>query len=551
MAIRDFKLGTKQGVGFGIILVFMAGVSFFAIEQMGDLRTEIDDINEVWLQRAVLISRFNLNASTLRTNQLQHAFARRAAQKQVYVDTMLVLIDKIDTDREAYGQLLEEAQQRNLISEKEDRLIARLDSLWEVYLDHSLTYLDLRDQEAIALLNGEAGVVFNEFSTELAELVQHNEASAAQASQRAGATYTSTRRRIALLLVVTIALSGVIAAWLVRLIAIPVRQLVVAVRTVAEGDLSVRLDSESEDEIGTLTRSFNWMTQSLKTQQDDLQTKNQDLEEALHQLKDTQQKLILKEKMASLGQLTAGIAHEIKNPLNFVNNFAALSIELSDELSDELESNKGETVASVLDEVDGLLGDLRFNAQKIHEHGQRADSIVRGMLEHSRGQTSERRALEINDLVEEYVNLAYHGMRANQADFNAAIDRDYDERGGAIEVVPQDIGRVLLNLLGNAFYAVHQRRLSVDGAYAPRVRVSTRALEGGVEIRVEDNGGGIPASILDRIFEPFFTTKPTGAGNTGLGLSLSYEIVTQGHGGTLSVESLEGEGTVFIVTLPV
>ena len=551
MAFTDLKIGVKQGIGFGIVLIVMTAVSIFAILQMRDLRTEIDDINEIWLRRAVLTSRFNLNASALRTTQLQHAFAPRAAQKQVYVDTMLVLIDKIDLDRDAYGQLLEESNQRNLVSADEERLTAQLDSLWEVYLDHSLNYLDLRDREALALLNGEAGVVFNEFSTDLGELVRLNEQSAAEAARRAEATYRTTRNRIVLLLVITVLLSGVIAGQLVRLIVGPVRQLVMAARTVAEGDLDVRLDSQSGDEIGTLTRSFNWMTQSLKSQQDDLQTKNQDLETALHRLKDTQQQLVLKEKMASLGQLTAGIAHEIKNPLNFVNNFAALSIELSDELADELESNKDKTVASVFDEVEELLDDLRFNAQKISEHGQRADGIVRGMLEHSRGKAGERRSLDVNALVDEYVNLAFHGMRASQTDFNATLDRHYDEAAGEVALVPQDVGRVLLNLLNNAFYAVHQRRLALDGAFEPSVSVSTRALGGGVEIRVEDNGGGIPASIRDRIFEPFFTTKPTGAGNTGLGLSLSYEIVTQGHGGTLSVESQEGEGTVFIVTLPV
>ena len=255
--------------------------------------------------------------------------------------------------------------------------------------------------------------------------------------------------------------------------------------------------------------------------------------------------------MASLGQLTAGIAHEIKNPLNFVNNFAVLSIELSEELSKELESNKEQTVASVLDEVEELLVDLRFNAQKISEHGQRADSIVRGMLEHSRGHADERRPLEINGLVDEYVNLAYHGMRARQPDFNVTLERDYDEAVGTLEVVPQEMGRVLLNLLNNAFYAVYERRLALDGTFEPRVSVSTRALGDRLEIRVEDNGGGIPEAIRDRIFEPFFTTKPTGSGNTGLGLSLSYEIVTQGHGGTLSVESEEGEGATFVVSLPV
>ncbi|MFB3131272.1 MAG: ATP-binding protein [Rhodothermales bacterium] len=550
MALRDLKIGTKQGVGFGVILVVMAGVSIFAIIQMATLHQEIDDLNEVWLQRTILTSRVNLNASALRATQLQHAFETRRAQKEAYVDTMLFLIDKVDEDRDAYSRLMEESAQRNLVSEEQSRLTAGLDSLWDVYLAHSLDYLDLRGRDAVAVLSGEAGRVFSIFSTHLAELARLNEASAAEAARRAEATYTTTRNRIILLLVVTILLSGVIAVWLVRFITIPVRQLVKAARKVADGDFNVRLDSASKDEIGTLTRSFSSMTRSLKTQQEDLRTKNQDLEQALHRLKDTQQQLILKEKMASLGQLTAGIAHEIKNPLNFVNNFAQLSVELADELADELESNKEQTVASVLGEVEELLGDLRLNAQKIRDHGQRADSIVQGMLEHSRGHAGERRPLAINGLVDEYVNLAYHGMRARQADFNATLERDYDEAVGTIELAPQEMGRVLLNLLNNAFYAVYERRLAGDGTFEPSVRVSTRALGNTVEIRVEDNGGGIPEAIRDRIFEPFFTTKPTGSGNTGLGLSLSYEIVTQGHGGTLSVESEEGQGATFVVTLP-
>ena len=557
MALRDLKIGTKQGIGFGVILVVMAGVSFFVLRQMGELRQEIDDINEVWLQRAILTSRINLNASALRASQLQHAFEPQTPLKDAYVDTMLVLIDKVDADRDAYARLLEESAQRNLVSAAQNRLTTELDSLWDVYLAHSLDYLDLRGRDAVAVLSGEAGRVFSLFSTDLAELVRLNEASAAEAALRAETTYLETRSRLRVTLIGTILLAALVAALLVRHITVPVRNLVTAARKVAEGNFDVHVESPSKDEIGKMAQSFNWMTKSLKAQQEDLRMANtelqeqkNELEQTLHRLEDTQEQLLLKEKMASLGQLTAGIAHEIKNPLNFVNNFAQLSVELAEELAEELEANKTLPVAEVLDEVDELLGDLRFNAEKIHEHGQRADSIVHGMLEHSRGKAGERRTLAVNAFVEEYVNLAYHGMRARETNFNVTIERDYDEALGEISVVPQEMGRVLLNLLNNAFYAVYEKRRTDGSSYTPTVQVRTGRRGGHVAIRVQDNGPGIPEAIRARIFEPFFTTKPTGSGNTGLGLSLSYEIVTQGHGGTLAVESDEGEGATFIVTLP-
>lgn len=550
MAVRDFKLGTKQGLGFGIVLTFMAAVSVFAIFQMAALRTEIDDTNEIWLQRAVLSSRFHLNASALRTTQLQHAFTPQTAQKQVYIDTMLVLIDKIDADGDVYLQLLEASDQEDEFSEQENYLSARLDSLWDVYLDHSLAYLDLDNQEAIALLNGDAGEVFGEFSADLAGLVHLNETRASEAARRAEATYITTRNRIVLLLIAAILVSGFIAAWLAQLVIAPVRQLVRAARKVADGDFNVYFESVSKDEVGTLTHSFSSMARSLKTQQEDLQAKNEDLELALQQLRDTQQQLLLKEKMASLGQLTAGIAHEIKNPLNFITNFSQLSIELADELTNELEANRERPVAEALNEIQDLLADLTFNAAKINEHGKRADGIVLSMMQHARSGRGERRAVNVNTLLEEYVNLAYRGMRASTPDFRVTIHRSYDDSIAAIEIVPEEISRVFLNIVNNAFFAVHEQAGKVDGSYTPTVNVSTHHSIKHIEIRVQDNGAGVPEEVHEKIFEPFFTTKPAGKG-TGLGLSLSHEIVTKGHGGTLSVESNPGKGATFVIGLPV
>jgi PAS domain S-box-containing protein len=273
-------------------------------------------------------------------------------------------------------------------------------------------------------------------------------------------------------------------------------------------------------------------------------------EAAYRDLKAAQASLIQAEKMASLGQLTAGIAHEIKNPLNFVNNFAGLSVELLDELK--------ETAAPAINalgfekraEIDETITMLTGNLEKIAEHGRRADNIVKSMLEHSRGTSGERRSVDLNSLIDEALNLAYHGGRAQDQSFNVTVERDYAEAMPAIELAPQDITRVCLNLFSNGFYATTKRqREGGDPDFKPTLRVSTQDLGDTVEVRIRDNGVGIPAEIRDKLFQPFFTTKPTGEG-TGLGLSISYDIVTQEHGGTISVDSRIGEFTEFTVRLP-
>ena len=268
-----------------------------------------------------------------------------------------------------------------------------------------------------------------------------------------------------------------------------------------------------------------------------------EIEKAYTELKATQTQLVHSEKMASLGELTAGIAHEIKNPLNFINNFSEISNELLDEVKIELQ-NKNE------EEVTDLIMNLKQNLEKITQHGKRADSIVKGMLLHSRGTAGEKILTDINDLLDQYVNLAYHGMRATNKEFNITIEKDYDESLEKINVVPQDISRVFLNIINNGCYAAYdKKKKSSDNNFSPTLEVSTKNLDGKVEIRINDNGNGIPRDIVDKIFQPFFTTKPTGEG-TGLGLSLSYDIVTKMHNGELKVETYEGEGTNFIILLP-
>jgi len=274
-----------------------------------------------------------------------------------------------------------------------------------------------------------------------------------------------------------------------------------------------------------------------------LQTQKQRAEEALSELQQTQTQLIQSEKMASLGELTAGIAHEIQNPLNFVNNFSEVSKELLEEMQEEIENGD-------LEEVKAIMDDITQNLEKINHHGKRADGIVKGMLQHSRSSSGKKEPTDINALADEYLRLAYHGLRAKDKSFNAELVTDFDETIGEIDVIPQDIGRVMLNLITNAFYAVNEKKSIAGKGFKPTVSVKTKKEKEVIRIAVTDNGKGIPKDIVDKIFQPFFTTKPTGEG-TGLGLSMSYDIVTKGHGGELKVETNQGVGTTFIIYLPI
>jgi signal transduction histidine kinase len=323
---------------------------------------------------------------------------------------------------------------------------------------------------------------------------------------------------------------------------------------------------QSENKISALTRNFSFGMAGLllllagvvyyryKSKQKAnlvLQEQKQKVETTLKELKSTQSQLIQSEKMASLGELTAGIAHEIQNPLNFVNNFSEVNMELIDELKTEVRSLASlEMTDNKLEMTEQLIDDIKSNSEKINHHGQRAAEIVKGMLQHSRSSSGVKEPTDINALCDEYLRLSYHGLRAKDKTFNATMKTDFDESIGKINIIPQDIGRVVLNLLTNAFYAVDERLRQAQGdiGYTPTVTVSTKKVDSKVEIKVSDNGNGIPQKVVDKIFQPFFTTKPTGQG-TGLGLSLSYDIV-KAHGGELKAETKEGEGSTFSIQIP-
>ena len=271
-----------------------------------------------------------------------------------------------------------------------------------------------------------------------------------------------------------------------------------------------------------------------------LQGQKAKTEQALEELKSTQAQLVQREKMASLGELTSGIAHEIQNPLNFVNNFSDVNTELIEEMKQELRAGNNEKGIAIANEV-------AENQQKITHHSKRADGIVKGMLQHSRSSTSQKEPTDINKLADEYLRLCYHGLRAKDKDFSATLKTDFDESIETVNIIPQDIGRVLLNLYTNAFYVVNEKKKLNIEEYEPIVSIQTKSVYDKIEIKVSDNGNGIPQKVLDKIFQPFFTTKPTGQG-TGLGLSLSYDII-KAHGGELKVETKEGEGSQFTIQL--
>jgi len=279
----------------------------------------------------------------------------------------------------------------------------------------------------------------------------------------------------------------------------------------------------------------------------EVQTRTNELAASVDELRTAQDRLVQTEKLASLGQLTAGIAHEIKNPLNFVNNFSALSAELTDELNDVLKPVALD--GSVREEVDELTGLLKNNLAKVVQHGKRADSIVKNMLLHSRDGSGEHRTADINAIVDESLNLAYHGARAEKAGFSIALQRDLDPSVGVADVYPQEITRVLLNLLSNGFYAATKRKVEAGDGFEPMLSVATKNLGDKVEIRIRDNGTGIPKEVKEKIFHPFFTTKPSGEG-TGLGLSMSHDVIVKQHGGSIDVETEPGVFTEFKVVLP-
>lgn len=585
MTFRNLKIGAKLMIGFGAILIIMAGVTIFAIRKMAAIKAEIDEVSGNRLPRAVAISDLNLNTSYLRINQLQLAFAQEAENKRELAATISALIDSINQNLDLYDSLRAESEQRHLYSSEERNLYAAFDRGWEHYQDLSFTFFDLlREQEmlrALDLLNGEMRNVFDEFSGTLLQLVEVNRKDSFTAAHRAELTFRSTRNITTLLLIATTVLSAFIAMGLGRRIVNPVQQLARAAGNVAAGDLNVELKVTSQDEIGNLAASFNQMTRALReanakmqrqaeelqAQQSALQStnrelheksahlsmqnaeieqKNQDLERTMHQLRRTQYLLVQSEKMASLGQLTAGIAHEINNPVNFVSsNVKPLRRDIQDVLSllaryeDAVAKyslqDKFSEAAKMKEDLDFsfLLGEIEKLLTGIEDGALRTFEIVKGLRNFSRLDEEAKKLADINQGLESTLLMLKHQLK-NRIE----VIKDFGELP-QILCYPGKLNQVFMNILSNACQAIEgQGTITVKTSYADDI----------VKISIKDTGHGMSAEVMEHIFEPFYTTKDVGEG-TGLGLSITFGII-QDHDGNIEVHSAPGEGAEFVITLP-
>ncbi|MEL6351156.1 MAG: ATP-binding protein [Cyanobacteria bacterium J06627_28] len=402
----------------------------------------------------------------------------------------------------------------------------------------------------LAFTNSELAIEFDGISDSLSGMIK--EANAKTDVARAGvrAAQQLRNRIIVLSMLLATGVTTCLAILIARSINRPLDALAKTAEKISENDqFDLRADVIGNDEVSTVARAFNLLLKRAEDLMLEQKLRGEELEKTNKKLVSTRSQMIAQEKLASLGSLTAGIAHEIKNPLNFVNNFAELSVELTQELAEEFESQKEQLEPDFVEEVLEILRMLQENVSKIDIHGKRADKIVANMLQHSRNGESEWTAVNINELVAEAINLAYHGMRAKQSDFNLDFDNDYDDSIGMATVSAQDLNRVFLNIASNACYAIYQRQLTEGPDFKPLLKVRTRKQDDNIVIHIRDNGHGMSPEVKAKVFDQFFTTKPTGEG-TGLGLSLSHNIVVEQHKGTMDVESVEGLYTDFIITIP-
>ncbi len=536
MKFKDLKLGAKQAIGFGLILAFMAGANFFSIRKMAAIKAEIDEVTANRLPRALAISDLNLNTAGLRIKQLQYAFTTDATAQRQQREAMIELIDQINENIDTYERLRAEFEARRFNSAEERKLYAEFERKWEAYQDLSFAFFDLlgenKTREAFVLLNEEAQHVFQECSASLVELVDINKKDSYDAAERAEITHQSTRNITTILMIVAILVSAFIAVGLARYITTSVHQLVKAAGSVAGGNLEVHLKIDSHDEIGNLAHSFNQMTASLR--------------EARERMKKTQIQLVHSEKMASLGQLTAGIAHEINNPVNFVSsNVSPLRRDLADILAiikkyedtvaaQQLHEkfNAVEQLKTKLD-FSYLRGEIENLLNGIQEGAHRTSEIVRGLRNFTRLEEDVRKPADINKGLESTLLMLKHQLK-NRVEVIKAF-------GEIPEVMcyPGKLNQAFLNILANASQAIDgPGKIFIKTSYDGEI----------VTISIKDTGKGMTEEVKKHLFEPFFTTKPVGEG-TGLGLPITYGIIEE-HDGNIEVYSEPGQGSEFVVTLP-
>lgn len=557
MKFKDFNLGTKQKIAFGIILVIMAAANIFSITRMASIKKEIDEITSNWMPRAITVSDLNLNTTYLRIGQLEHAYTFDEEGMKLQEEYIINLVDEINNNIDKYDELKEESEKKGLYSKLEGDHYERFLHNWELYQDLSFTIFALsrqnEKQKAVELLNNEAEELANAGGSALNALVSVSKKNSFKAAERASSTFYTTRIFTLLVLIGTIIFSIIIASALVRRITDPVAQLERAAGNVAKGDYKISLNIDSKDEIGSLGNSFLQMTNSLKEAREKieqnaeaLKAQNKELEATMEQLKETENQLVHSEKMASLGQLTAGVAHEINNPVNFVMaNVKPLRNDISDIL--EVMKKYEETInsSSLSKEftvVDKLKEDLEYSflieeietlLKGIEEGGKRTADIVKGLRNFSRLDENEMKPANVNEGIESTLLMLQNDFK-NRIEIN----KDY---GNIPELFcyPGKLNQVFMNILSNAGQAIENQG---------HIFIKTYNDENNIYISIKDTGRGMTEETKKKIFDPFFTTKDVGKG-TGLGLSISYGIVKD-HNGEIKVNSEIGKGTEFLIALP-
>ncbi len=544
MKFKNLKLTTKQMVAFGIVLLMMAGVNFFSIQRMARLKAEIDEVTNSWLPRAVAISDINANIASLRLSQLQHAFASDAENQSEQVETTIGLIDQINGNLDTYDKLKGESEDRNLYSDREKELYASFNDHWETYQDFSLAIFQLmrinEREEAIKLLNGDARESFERVRSQLVDLVRVNQQDAFEASHRAELTFNLTRNVARGWLVATLLLSIVFAAGLVRLIVVPVQELERAAQQIASGDLSVQIESVGKDEIGNLASSFNQMTAALASekakterQAKKLKEKNRELERALRERKAMQEQLLLREKMASLGDLVAGLAHELNNPIGSINSSTDVSNRCVHKIESALQATDGAEPGSSESDLFKSLRILKENLNVILDAGRRVTTLVKGLKNFARLDEADFQSANINECLESSLTLLQSELRDR-----VEVEREY---GTVPEIIchPGQLNQAFISLLKNASNAIEE---------TGKIRIKTFGQNDSICIEVSDTGRGIPKQRLARLFEFGFSS---GGARVKLasGLATAYNIVQQHHG-SIRAESKVGSGTTFSIRLP-
>lgn len=546
MKFKNLKLSNKQLLGFGAILIIMTAANMFSIRNMRSIKSEIDEVTSNWLPRGIAISDINKNTTNLRLNQLQHAMATDEESKQLLSEVMIGLIDKINENLDTYEKLKTESESRNLYSDEERKLYNEFDNKWERYQELSFTFFalsrDNRRRAAVDLLNGEARQVFNDFGNDLEELVKVNQVDAHKAALRAEEKFYSARAITLALLIISTILSIVIAWILVHYITNPVYELESAAEKVAEGNLDVLLPIKSSDEIGHLAGSFNQMTEALRLAREKtekqaemlrstnskLEQKNQDLQLTMKELKETQEQLVLKEKLAGLGQLVAGISHEINNPIGTV-------ISSMDVLKRCLAKIRKTLTNSKMKE--GLSETLNISEDNVKvsvEAGNRIALITKSLKNFAALDESDYQVVNINQGIDNSLTLLEGELRDR-----IKITKHYGDIP-KIGCYPGQLNQVFMNLFKNASQAI---------ADFGSIKVKTSQENNHIKIEIADTGRGIPSEKLNRIFDFGFTPGEARV-KMSSGLSTAYNII-QKHRGKMQVESREGKGTTVSVFLPI